>query len=418
MAFALTPGAGLAGVIDYSTAEGRKFYSIATRPLDPDNRYDATPEGLLPFLKELNRKATEYNWNAYDDTVNWEGQGILTIPDNVNDNNCDSKPLLNDYGQISLEKVREYSALLIDQQTRDAQDIRQLYTLIMNSLSPEGRDKVMVWEKDFTVNNMPCGISLLKVLIRESHIDTNATSSHICGQLAALDEYIPTIAHDITKFNAYVKGCISALSARGETTNDLMVNLFTAYKAVPDRRFLKYIESKEEKYEEGDSMTPDQLMLLADTKYKTLVQKRQWNALSKEEEKIVALQVQLKEVEKKLQKKRKDLGEDESKKKQKKRKDPEFPDWFTIEPSEDKLNEPRKWNGAKWWYCSQKTGGKCDGIYRRHHPSKCKGLAKTATTAQTTTDSTSSDKDSGKHDKRVKLSKALAAIQEISDGEE
>jgi len=33
---------------------------------------------------------------------------------------------------------------------------------------------------------------------------------------------------------------------------------------------------------------------------------------------------------------------------------------------------PREWNGAKWYYCSTRTGGKCHGVYRKHHSNKCK----------------------------------------------
>jgi len=49
-----------------------------------------------------------------------------------------------------------------------------------------------------------------------------------------LDLYILSIECDITKFNAYVKDLIDSLMARGEMTNDLLTNLFKAYKAVSD----------------------------------------------------------------------------------------------------------------------------------------------------------------------------------------
>jgi len=43
-----------------------------------------------------------------------------------------------------------------------------------------------------------------------------------------------TIGCDITKFNAYIKDLIDSLTARGGTTNDLLANLFKAYKAISD----------------------------------------------------------------------------------------------------------------------------------------------------------------------------------------
>ena len=41
-------------------------------------------------------------------------------------------------------------------------------------------------------------------------------------------------------------------------------------------------------------------------------------------------------------------------------------------PKDADLTKPRKWNGAKWYYCSTETGGKCHGVYRKHHPRKCR----------------------------------------------
>jgi len=41
-------------------------------------------------------------------------------------------------------------------------------------------------------------------------------------------------------------------------------------------------------------------------------------------------------------------------------------------PKDADLTKPREWNGAKWYYCSTETDGKCHGDYRKHHPSKCR----------------------------------------------
>ena len=62
---------------------------------------------------------------------------------------------------------------------------------------------------------------------------------------------MPTIGRDITKFNAYVKLQVDTLAARGETTTDLLTNLFKGYLAASDRNIVEYIESKQERYDEG-----------------------------------------------------------------------------------------------------------------------------------------------------------------------
>ncbi len=76
----------------------------------------------------------------------------------------------------------------------------------------------MIWKDDYTIDEYKSGNLLLKVIIRESHIDTNATTSNIRTKLSSLDTYIHTIGQDITKFNGYVKLLIDSLQARGLKT--------------------------------------------------------------------------------------------------------------------------------------------------------------------------------------------------------
>ena len=87
---------------------------------------------------------------------------------------------------------------------------------------------------------------------------------------------------------------MESLRARGETTNDLLFNIFKAYKTVKDTEFQRYIMQKESNYEEGDiNLTAERLMMLAENKYKTLVDKKQWRTPTADKEQIVALQSQL-----------------------------------------------------------------------------------------------------------------------------
>ena len=44
---------------------------------------------------------------------------------------------------------------------------------------------------------------------------------------------------DVTQFNDIVKAQLDALQSRGETSNDIMVNLFKGYKAITDSQFKK-----------------------------------------------------------------------------------------------------------------------------------------------------------------------------------
>ena len=48
------------------------------------------------------------------------------------------------------------------------------------------------------------------------------------------------------------------------------------------------------------------------------------------------------------------------------------PAWMFKRPNDADLT--KEWNGAKWYYCSTETGGKCHGVYRKHRPKDCKSF--------------------------------------------
>ena len=148
--------------------------------------------------------------------------------------------------EISLDQIRRFEATCIMTSMHTAQDTAMLYQCLMSSLSKQGKTKVMVWEGQYKINRFMSGNLLLKVIIRESHLNSNATTTVIQRQLSSLDTYINTIGCNITKFNAHVQKLLEGLSAYGETTHDLLTNLFKGYQAAFDHTFLKYIERKQE----------------------------------------------------------------------------------------------------------------------------------------------------------------------------
>ena len=122
-----------------------------------------------------------------------------------------------------------------------------------------------------------------------------------------------------------------------------------------------------------------------------MIEKGTYNAPSREEEKILALEAQLtklrknaKEFGKKKGKGNKsktpDKGRNQSDNGEKRRQggkknQAEKPRWMFQRPSDNQLNAPKTWQNKPWYYCGAETGGKCDGVYRRHKPSECKGTA-------------------------------------------
>ena len=122
---------------------------------------------------------------------------------------------------------------------RAEQNKNMLYHCLVDSLFKVAKAKVSIRNSQYKVNRITVGNLLLKFIIREIHIDTNASMASIRTQLRSLDAYIGTIGCNITKFNAYIKLLLAGLSARGETSHDMLTNLFQGCKAESDSVFFQ-----------------------------------------------------------------------------------------------------------------------------------------------------------------------------------
>ena len=226
--FALSPTASIQGVIDYLTSKGRKIRGSATHKLSED-QFDCVSEDLTQFLDDLEDRASQFGWSNYD--------GILDIPIDPADPIADTENLIRNYGTVSLERVRSIEEIYIDRAVRPAQDTNMLYHCIIYSLSKTGKQKLNVWKKQFIIGKYPSGNLLLKVLVRESHLDTNVTTSWIRTHLSSLDEYMMTIGSNIGKFNFHVQTLLGSLMARGETSTDLLTNFFQRIRQMLRQNF-------------------------------------------------------------------------------------------------------------------------------------------------------------------------------------
>lgn len=81
--------------------------------------------------------------------------------------------------------------------------------------------------------------------------------------------------------------------ARGETLNNLLVNLFSGYKACTNHAFVQYFSAKEDKYNQGKNFTVDQLIDLVLNKYRTLQEIEQWNQPTEDHKQLMALKAQI-----------------------------------------------------------------------------------------------------------------------------
>jgi hypothetical protein len=248
---------------------------------------------------------------------------------------------------------------------RAAQESFMMYNCIMNSLTNSAKRQVRLRGKSFpfVIGGVGIGPMLLKVVIMVSHVDTRVTISAVRTKLSSLDGAMRDFNSDTEKFNEHVVELLEKLSARGEETQDLLVNLFKGYKQ--DLEFVDYIKKKEDFYEEGRDVTFQQLMDWTLNKFKARKENGTWCQRSSEEETIIALQAQINQFLKKGKAGSEKSGVNRSQKKDQASKDKVK--WFKVAP---KSGEPisKEVNGKVWHWCPNHKS------WTRHTASECKGI--------------------------------------------
>ena len=284
-----------------------------------------------------------------------------------------------------------------------------MYDFLESSLSDEAKAMVLSDVADYTIItpegmqicNGPC---FLKVIIRNTTVDTRSTVFHLRENLNNLEAKMLEVSYDIEAFNQYVTSQVEQLAARGETSSDLLINVFAAFLAVPDKKFVEYIEKQKDKYDEGEDVSTKKLMQVALIKYKDRKRSDLWQAPSVEEEQIIALTAQIDEMQKEkamtATANDKPKRPTESKKKSRTDRYAEKYAWKLVPPAsgEPKTKEVNK---KTYHFCPHHNNGV--GAWVIHHPNKC--------------DRREEKKDvPAKAKASMSLTKVLQAIQEDADG--
>jgi hypothetical protein len=115
--------------------------------------------------------------------------------------------------------------------------------------------------------------------------------------LANLRDHIKTIPEfNIITFHLYVKEQLQELEAANKTTNDLLVNLFSAYREVTDRQFRGYVQPIQDRHYDGretQNANGLTLMTTVENYYKGMVKDGVWMKPDPDHETIIALKAQL-----------------------------------------------------------------------------------------------------------------------------
>ena len=284
--FSLTPAQANSGdIIDYTTTAGLKIYNAATEALPV--KFDCQSKSVSTFCEKLIDRANEAGWKT-------GASNMLTIPDS----NGEDRSLLTEYGRLTEEDIRNHADTYMANESRQAQNNVQMYNCLTKSLTEEGHLKIMEEADSYTSNGVAIGTLHFKLLMSTAVVDTRATASHLRENLTSLDAYMVTVHSNVELFNLHVKENRQGLKARGESTDDLMINLFKGYMAASDKEFAKYIRLKKDEYDEGKDISEERLMKLALNKYTNMKRDGDWNAPSAEQKQIVALRASLDEMKK------------------------------------------------------------------------------------------------------------------------
>jgi hypothetical protein len=274
-------------ILDYNgtSSKARADRSIYEKGIVPmTNKFDGKSLNLLLFLEGVSDQSKEFGWES-----------ILTIPDDDGHN----KYLISQYGQLSLANVRANSLTYASTASRMLQNADMLYKFLIESLEKEFRASILLYKTEYSINGEPDGPMFFKRIMMLTHIDTKAKTSLIRASLVNMTSVLQEHQGDITKFNAWVLGQVSILRARGTESPDLLTYLWTAYETAPDAQFVKYIDNLHDAYnDDSKDYSAEDLMQLAEGKYKDRVLSGVWKKSTKDAEAIVALNAELTELRK------------------------------------------------------------------------------------------------------------------------
>ena len=112
-------------VIDYRTRESQSLFQSATQNLysESSEMFDCDPDGLMDLIQLVEDRS---NMLGYQD--------LFLVTDNSDPVNPVGRPLLQNYGILSLEQVQVHADTYALAQGRMAQESAQLYYEIINSL--------------------------------------------------------------------------------------------------------------------------------------------------------------------------------------------------------------------------------------------------------------------------------------------
>ena len=216
-----------------------------------------------------------------------------------------AKNLVTNYGEISYEDVLLASMAFQAVRDRRAQDSDMLFHCLSASITTKVRATVALEPSKYTliINNgvvdeeVLDGVTYLKAIIDSTYTYSLSKTALARQALSSLDKYMEGLSNSsVTELCKHAKEKLQELQAAGETTHDLIVNLFKALAKAKNKVFRTRVQSWRDEWTSGKkTITQDcaAFMVEAENYYKDRVDLGEWLKLDDDQETIVALKAQL-----------------------------------------------------------------------------------------------------------------------------
>jgi hypothetical protein len=246
---------------------------------------------LLVFLKKVEGKSYQYGWL---NLLSYTYQGNPPV----------TKNLLQHYSEITMNEVKQKAMTYLGLSNRNDQDSDMMYNCLRKSINDSVFTKVAketskyryLINREFIFD----GPSYLMTIIELTYINTKANIMAARDNLSSLTDFMESLPDsNIETFNEYVKEQLETLEAGGETTTELITNLFKGYLRAKDDTFREWVRIKKLEYNDGTyNINPNGIdfMNAAHKHYKDLLLAKEWMKMDEKQQSILALQMEIQEV--------------------------------------------------------------------------------------------------------------------------
>jgi hypothetical protein len=350
--FAISPGTiAPDALIDYSTKIGGFLYKLGKSALDENEKFDCQQEQLPQFLTLLEKRTKAMGWDDPNQGITPITHGVGAAAQVVDG--------LRDYGSYDLDDVtRTCTDYVIEgepkQQSRAAQNNAAAADCLMESVTSRVKNLLLTDESNWKMNSRVDGsgedvdvaMKMFKELIRYTTLDTRSTDSILRTRIRHLPDYSATVKGNIPMIHTQFTNTLMMLKARHQDIDDKETILFDTYRVSPNENFRRYMAKLEDEFLENHPNMANAdyqvIMRKALQRYNVITENQQWDALSPEQESIIALKTELLAVKGdalKLSKKLADIGKKGDKKQKAAKSSPEGAEQQQMP---NKLQQPKQ----------------------------------------------------------------------------